>query len=74
MRKSAGAILAFMEFEWDEEKATANLSKHTVSFEEAKSVFDDPRYVDFQDPDDSFDEHRYIIIGEPRAGRLLIVS
>ncbi len=30
-----------MEFEWDEEKATANLAKHGVSFEEAETVFDD---------------------------------
>ncbi len=31
-----------MEFEWDEEKAPVNLAKHGVSFEEAKTVFDDP--------------------------------
>lgn len=59
---------------WDEQKAVANLSKHGVSFEEAKTVFDDPLYVDFHDPDHSFDEHRYIIIGESRQGRLLMVS
>lgn len=27
-----------MEFEWDGEKAAANLSKHGVSFDEAKTV------------------------------------
>ena len=63
-----------MEFEWDEEKAAANLSKHGVSFDEAKTVFDDPLYVDFYDPDHSYDEHRYIIIGESQQDRLLIVS
>ena len=63
-----------MEFEWDEEKAAANLAKHEVSFNEAKTVFNDPLYVDFYDPDHSFDEHRYIIIGESREKRLLIVS
>lgn len=63
-----------MEFEWDEEKATANFEKHGVFFEEAQTVFDDPLYVDFFDPDHSFDEQRYIIIGESRQGRLLIVS
>jgi len=31
-----------MEFEWEEEKAAANLSKHGVAFDEAKTVFDDP--------------------------------
>ena len=63
-----------MEFEWDEEKAAANLAKHGVSFEEARTVFDDPLYVDFYDPDHSPEEHRYIIIGESRQGRLLLVS
>ncbi len=63
-----------MEFEWDEEKAAANLAKHGVSFEEAGTIFDDPLYVDFYDPDHSSGEHRYIIIGESRQGRLLVVS
>jgi uncharacterized DUF497 family protein len=63
-----------MEFEWDEEKAAANLAKQGVSFEEAQTVFDDPLYVDFYDPDHSSDEHRHIIIGESRQGRLLLVS
>ena len=63
-----------MEFEWDEEKAAANLAKHGVSFEEARTVFDDPLYVDFYDPDHSSGEHRYIIIGESRHERLLLVS
>jgi uncharacterized DUF497 family protein len=29
-------------FEWDGEKAEANLKKQSVGFEEAKSVFGDP--------------------------------
>lgn len=63
-----------MGFEWDEEKAAANLAKHGVAFDEARTVFDDPLYVDFYDPDHSVDEHRYIIIGESQQRRLLIVS
>jgi uncharacterized protein len=63
-----------MRFEWDLVKAAANLSTHEVSFDEAKTVFDDPLYVDFYDPDHSEDEHRYIIIGESERGRLLMVS
>jgi uncharacterized DUF497 family protein len=63
-----------VEFEWDEEKAAANLANHKVSFNEAKTVFDDPLYVDFYDPDHSYDEHRYLIVGESHQGRLLIVS
>ncbi len=30
------------QFEWDEEKAQANLRKHGVSFEDAIQVFADP--------------------------------
>ena len=41
---------------------------------EAKTVFDDPLYIDFYDPDHSDDEDRYIIIGESQQRRLLIVS
>ena len=63
-----------MEFEWDEDKAAANLSKHGVLFDEAKTVFYDPLYVDFFDPDHSYDEERYIIMGKSRRHRLLIVS
>ncbi|NDJ20899.1 BrnT family toxin [Nostoc sp. B(2019)] len=63
-----------MKFEWDENKAAKNLSKHRVSFEEAKTVFGDPLYVDFYDPDHSDDEEHYLIVGESNQGRLLIVS
>ena len=63
-----------MNFEWDENKAARNMSKHGVSFEEAKTVFDDPLYVDFYDPDHSDEEDRYIIVGESHRGRLLIAS
>lgn len=63
-----------MQFEWNKNKAASNLSKHGVSFEEAKTVFDNPLYVDFYDPDHSEDEERYLILGESDQGRLLIVS
>lgn len=52
-----------MVFEWDENKAATNLVKHGVSFDEAKTVFNDPLYVGFYDPDHSDEEHRYIMIG-----------
>ncbi len=63
-----------MDFEWDEEKAKANLKKHKVSFEEAETVFDDPLFLIFADPDHSFDEKRFIIMGESNKKRLLVVS
>jgi uncharacterized DUF497 family protein len=63
-----------MQFDWDSTKATINLSKHGVSFDEAKTVSDDPLYVDFYDPDHSGREQRYIIIGQSQQGRLLMAS
>ena len=63
-----------MTFDWDQKKAAENLLKHGVSFDEAKTVFDDPLYVDFYDPDHSIGEHRFILMGESAHGRLLMVS
>ena len=63
-----------MEYEWDNAKARSNLMKHGVSFEEARTVFDDPLYVDFFDPDHSDDEERYIVVGKSRQDRLIVVS
>ncbi|MGL5835908.1 MAG: BrnT family toxin [Waterburya sp.] len=63
-----------MTFEWDANKAAINSSKHGISFEEAKTIFNDPLYVDFYDPDHSEDEERYLIVGQSNRGRLLIVS
>ena len=63
-----------MKYEWDENKAIKNLAKHGVSFAEAKTIFDDPLYVDFYDLDHSEDEEHYLIVGESNRGRLLIVS
>ncbi len=63
-----------MRFDWDENKAVSNRSKHGVSFEEAKTVFDDPLYVDFYDPAHSEEEDRYLIVGESNQRRLLIAS
>ena len=63
-----------MEYEWYEIKAAANLPKHGVSFEEAKTVFDDPLYVNFYDPDHSYGEHRFILLGESAQKRVLFVS
>jgi hypothetical protein len=62
------------EFEWDHEKATANLQKHEVGFEEASTVFDDPQFITFLDEEHSSDEERYITIGFSVQNRLLMVA
>ena len=43
-------------FEWEPRKASTNLKKHGVSFEEAKSVFYDESAKFISDPDHSEDE------------------
>jgi hypothetical protein len=60
-------------FEWHREKAIENLRKHNVSFEEAKTVFDDPFSVTIADPEHSTDEDRYIDIGLSAKGQMLVV-
>ena len=52
---------------------TLNLKKHGVSFEEAKTVFDNPLAVIFDDEAHSIDESREIIIGHSQRNRLLLV-
>ncbi|WP_334312262.1 BrnT family toxin [Oscillatoria sp. CS-180] len=63
-----------MKFEWDQPKAASNLQKHGVSFEEAKTVFDNPLAVIFDDETHSVDEQREIIIGYSRQNRLLLIA
>ncbi|MFN8457962.1 MAG: BrnT family toxin [Anaerolineae bacterium] len=60
-----------VEFEWDEDKATSNIQKHGVTFEEGVEVFFDPFY---QTGDASIDddEQRDFIIGYTFAQRLLL--
>ena len=62
-----------LHFEWDKRKASANVKKHGVSFEEARSVFVDERAKLIDDPDHSEDEHRFILLGLSNSLRLLIV-
>jgi uncharacterized protein len=60
-------------FEWHEKKAKENLNKHGISFEEAKTVFNDPFSITISDPNHSLDEERYIDIGLSLEGELLVV-
>ena len=63
-----------MEFEWDGEKAQANVKKHAVVFAEATATFGDPFQVSISDPDHSIGEQRFLSKGMPAAGRILVVS
>ena len=59
-------------FEWDSEKANANLSKHGVSFETACGVFFDP-FVRVNDDELLRGELREAVIGMTVDWRLLYV-
>jgi uncharacterized DUF497 family protein len=63
-----------VEFEWDPDKAVANVKKHGVEFAEAMTIFGDPLELTIADPDHSEDEHRCLSIGHSAAGRLIVVS
>ena len=63
-----------MKFEWDTDKAIANLKRHKVSFQEASTVFGDTLSITIVDPDHSVGEQRYIIIGSSYMERILMVS
>jgi hypothetical protein len=62
------------QFEWDNKKAAKNQRKHSISFEEASTVFYDPLSATFDDPDHSIGEHRLIMVGLSARHRLLVVS
>lgn len=62
-----------IEFEWDLAKAAANLKKHRISFEEAKSVFYDEFAVQFFDEEHSSEEERFLMLGLSAGAKLLIV-
>lgn len=60
-------------FEWNEEKAEANLWKHNIPFTEATTVFDDPNCLIMDDQEHSIIEARFIILGRSIVNRLLLV-
>jgi len=60
-------------FEWDQNKASSNIKKHGIAFEEAKSVFYDTHARLIPDPDSSFGEERFIILGQSSDYKTLVV-
>lgn len=63
-----------MTFEWDEAKDQRNRQKHRIGFEEAKTVFGDPRAITIADPEHSDEEDRFLESGLSTQGRVLVVS
>ena len=63
-----------MEFEWDPEKAAANVRRRRVSFNEAATVLEDPLSTTFRDEAHSAGEMRFVTVGVSQRGRLLVVA
>jgi uncharacterized DUF497 family protein len=64
-------VLEDLEFEWHPPKAAANLKKHKVSFDEAKTVFGDKKHVVVPDREHSTEEERFLAIGLSDRGRFI---
>lgn len=67
--KQYGGII----FEWDTQKAAANLRKHGVSFDEAMTTFGDENQLVVADREHSFGEVRMLILGRSEENRILAV-
>jgi len=63
-----------VEFEWDPEKAAANVRRRRVSFNEAATVLEDPLSTTFPDEAHSEGEMRFVTVGVSSSGRLLVVA
>ena len=62
-----------LRFVWDRRKSLANLRKHGVSFEEARTAFYDENARVYLDPDHSEDEARFILLGLTSRQRIAVV-
>ncbi|NQU30170.1 MAG: BrnT family toxin [Anaerolineae bacterium] len=62
-----------LEFEWDEKKDKINIQNHSVSFDEARTVFYDEYAIQFFDPEHSEDEERFILLGTSFKLKTLVV-
>ena len=62
-----------MEFEWDSDKADANLRKHRVSFEDAAQVFLDPLRIETFDDRENYGEDRWKTVGLVAPALLAVV-
>lgn len=62
-----------IKFTWDARKARENARKHSVSFEEASTVFFDEKAIEFYDPDHSEGENRFLMLGVGWRLRILVV-
>lgn len=61
-----------MTFEWDENKNSENIKKHSVSFKKAQDAFFDEHRMILDDIKHSDSEKRYFCIGKTDEGILTV--
>jgi uncharacterized DUF497 family protein len=61
-----------LRFDWNAQKGAANLKKHGIGFEEARSVFYDELARLIDDPDHSQSEDRFVLLGMSARFRILV--
>ena len=62
-----------MKFEWDPDKASVNLHKHGVSFEDASLVFLDPDRIETYDGREAYGEDRWKTVGKVAPALFAVV-
>jgi uncharacterized DUF497 family protein len=63
-----------LKFEWDAAKAESNFKAHGVSFELAKTVFDDAFAIGRVDDREDYGEQRFVVLGMAKGQILLLVA
>jgi uncharacterized DUF497 family protein len=63
-----------VQFEWDPQKAAANVKRRHISFDEGASVLEDPLSTTYPDETHSEEEMRFLTIGASHRGRVLVVA
>ena len=65
--------MKMIHFIWDSVKAISNIKKHGISFDEAKTVFDDENARLIPDHEHSEIEDRFILLGMSCSLKVLVV-
>lgn len=63
-----------LESEWHTARAESNLRRHGVSFDLAKTVFNDPFAIELLDDREPYGEERFAVIGMAEGKVLLFVA
>jgi len=61
------------DFDWDQQKARSNYLKHGVRFDQAITVFRDPRALSIYDEEHSREEDRWVTVGLSARGGVVVV-